>query len=151
MHYSPFVRALLRSVNKWSLKRSTAALFLLMRGKSLKDQLNECPDLELVAVGPLTAVCFRFVPEALRGDEMALNALNQTIMEQLQVAGKAFLAGVDINGQFALRSCALHYALTEREREILHLFPLTDRHASRTLSPLWRAVAIPQDLLNRST
>jgi aromatic-L-amino-acid decarboxylase len=77
------------------------------------------PDLELVAVGPLTAACFRFVPEALRGDEMALNALNQTIMEQLQVAGKAFLAGVDINGQFALRSCALHYALTEKHIETI--------------------------------
>jgi aromatic-L-amino-acid/L-tryptophan decarboxylase len=73
----------------------------------------------LVAVGPLTAACFRFVPEALRGDEMALNALNQTIMEQLQVAGKAFLAGVDINGQFALRSCALHYALTEKHIETI--------------------------------
>jgi glutamate/tyrosine decarboxylase-like PLP-dependent enzyme len=79
--------------------------------------IEASPDLELVASGPLTAVCFRFVPEALRGDEMALNALNQTVMEQLQVAGKAFLAGVDIDGRFALRSCALHYALTEKHVE----------------------------------
>ena len=50
---------------------------------------------------------------------MALNTLNQTIMEQLQVAGKAFLAGVDIDGRFALRSCALHYALTEQHVEII--------------------------------
>jgi hypothetical protein len=34
-------------------------------------------------------------------------------MEDLQVGGRAFLAGTDIRGRFALRSCALHYALDE--------------------------------------
>ena len=34
-------------------------------------------------------------------------------MADLQVGGRVFLAGTDINGRFALRSCALHYALDE--------------------------------------
>ena len=34
-------------------------------------------------------------------------------MEDLQVGGRAFLAGTDIRGRFALRSCALHYDLDE--------------------------------------
>jgi aromatic-L-amino-acid/L-tryptophan decarboxylase len=69
--------------------------------------------LELVAAGPLTAVCFRYVPASLRADDQALNVLNQAIMEDLQVGGRAFLGGTDIRGRFALRSCALHYALDE--------------------------------------
>ena len=58
-------------------------------------------------------MCFRYAPEGMRGDEAALNLLNQAIMEDVQVGGRAFLAGVDIRGRFALRSCALHYALDE--------------------------------------
>ncbi|MGP7996065.1 MAG: pyridoxal phosphate-dependent decarboxylase family protein [Streptosporangiaceae bacterium] len=71
------------------------------------------PDLELLAAGPLTAVCFRYVPASLRGDEAALNLLNQAIMADVQVGGRAFLAGTDIRGRYALRSCALHYALDQ--------------------------------------
>ncbi|HEY2077528.1 MAG TPA: hypothetical protein VGH53_14435, partial [Streptosporangiaceae bacterium] len=46
-------------------------------------------------------------------DDQSLNRLNQAIMADLQVSGRAFLAGTDIRGRFALRSCALHYALDE--------------------------------------
>ncbi len=70
-------------------------------------------DLELLATGPLTAVCFRYVPAGLRGDEAGLNLLNQAITMDLQVGGRAFLAGTDIRGRYALRSCALHYALDQ--------------------------------------
>jgi aromatic-L-amino-acid/L-tryptophan decarboxylase len=70
-------------------------------------------ELELVAAGPLTAVCFRYAPQALRGDEAALDQLNQAIMGDVQVGGRAFLAGISIRGRFALRSCAMHYALDE--------------------------------------
>jgi aromatic-L-amino-acid decarboxylase len=79
----------------------------------LEQVIEASPDLELLAAGPLTAVCFRYAPASLRGDEASLNLLNQTIMEDLQVGGRAFLAGTDIRGRFALRSCALHYALDE--------------------------------------
>jgi aromatic-L-amino-acid/L-tryptophan decarboxylase len=70
-------------------------------------------ELELVAAGPLTAVCFRYAPESLRGDEAALDQLNQAIMGDVQVGGRAFLAGISIRGRFALRSCAMHYSLDE--------------------------------------
>jgi aromatic-L-amino-acid/L-tryptophan decarboxylase len=78
----------------------------------LEQVIEASPDLELLASGPLTAVCFRYVPPGLRADE-SLDRLNKAIMADLQVEGRAFLAGTDINGQFALRSCALHYALDE--------------------------------------
>jgi aromatic-L-amino-acid/L-tryptophan decarboxylase len=79
----------------------------------LEQVIDASPDLELLAAGPLTAVCFRYVPSSLRGDEKALDRLNQAIMGDIQVGGQAFLAGTDIRGRFALRSCALHYALNE--------------------------------------
>lgn len=94
--------------------------------------IEASPDLELVATGPLPAVCFRYAPEELlRGCDEELNTLNQTLMGRLQVAGRAFLAGVEfaldegselvgpeaseerVVRVFALRSCAMHYALTE--------------------------------------
>jgi hypothetical protein len=34
-------------------------------------------------------------------------------MEEVQAAGKAFINGTILRGRFVLRSCALHYALTE--------------------------------------
>jgi aromatic-L-amino-acid/L-tryptophan decarboxylase len=79
----------------------------------LEEVIEASPDLELLAAGPLTAVCFRYVPPSLRGDDQSLNLLNQAIMDDLQVGGRVFLAGTDIGGRFALRSCALHYALDE--------------------------------------
>jgi glutamate/tyrosine decarboxylase-like PLP-dependent enzyme len=79
----------------------------------LEEVIEASPDLELLATGPLTAVCFRYVPASLRGDDQCLNLLNQAITEDVQVGGRAFLAGTDIRGRFSLRSCALHYALDE--------------------------------------
>jgi aromatic-L-amino-acid decarboxylase len=79
----------------------------------LEKVIEESPDMELLATGPLTAVCFRYVPANWQGDDESLNLLNQAIAEDVQIGGQAFLAGTDIRGRFALRSCALHYALTE--------------------------------------
>jgi glutamate/tyrosine decarboxylase-like PLP-dependent enzyme len=79
----------------------------------LEQVIEASPDMELLATGPLTAVCFRYAPANCRGDEEGLDALNQAIMEDVQIGGRAFLAGTDIRGRFALRSCALHYDLNE--------------------------------------
>lgn len=78
----------------------------------LEQVIETSPDMELVATGPLTAVCFRYAPAGLR-DEASLALLNQDIVADVQVGGRAFLAGTDIRGRYALRSCALHYALDE--------------------------------------
>ncbi len=79
----------------------------------LEQVIEASPDMELLATGPLTAVCFRYAPASWRGDDEGLDRLNQAIMEDVQIGGRAFLAGTDIRGRFALRSCALHYDLNE--------------------------------------
>jgi aromatic-L-amino-acid/L-tryptophan decarboxylase len=93
--------------------------------------IERSPDLELIATGPLPAVCFRYVPAQLVGQEQALNELNLALMARMQVEGRAFLAGVQFSsheeelgacereGRYALRSCALHYALTETHIETI--------------------------------
>jgi aromatic-L-amino-acid/L-tryptophan decarboxylase len=78
----------------------------------LEQVIETSQDMELVATGPLTAVCFRYAPAGLL-DEESLALLNQDIVADVQVGGRAFLAGTDISGRYALRSCALHYALDE--------------------------------------
>jgi clorobiocin/coumermycin A biosynthesis protein CloN6/CouN6 len=81
--------------------------------------IEASPDMELLATGPLTAVCFRYVPADWRGGDEGLDQLNQAVMEDVQAGGKAFLAGTDIRGRFALRSCALHYDLGEDHVEAI--------------------------------
>jgi len=78
----------------------------------LEAVVESSPDLELVAAGPLTSVCFRYAPPDVQGEDR-LAELNRAIMADVQVGGQAFLAGTDIHGRFALRSCALHYELDE--------------------------------------
>jgi glutamate/tyrosine decarboxylase-like PLP-dependent enzyme len=71
------------------------------------------PNLELMVPVELSIVCFRYVPDSLRGDEEQLDALNKWIMEKLQADGIAFVNGAVLHRCFVSRSCALHFALTE--------------------------------------
>jgi aromatic-L-amino-acid/L-tryptophan decarboxylase len=75
--------------------------------------------MERVAPVELSIVCFRYVPEQLRGEEEHLDALNKQIMEEVQVRGNAFVNGTLVHGHFVLRSCALHYALTPDDVEAI--------------------------------
>jgi aromatic-L-amino-acid/L-tryptophan decarboxylase len=79
----------------------------------MEEIIEASPDMELLATGPLTAVCFRYLPPDWNGADQDLDLLNRLIMEDVQGGGRAFLAGTDIRGRFALRSCALHYDLNE--------------------------------------
>jgi aromatic-L-amino-acid decarboxylase len=83
----------------------------------LEKVIEASPDMRLLATGPLTAVCFRYVPPDWQGNDERLDLLNQAVVEDVQLGGQAFLAGTDIGGRFALRSCALHYALDESHIE----------------------------------
>jgi aromatic-L-amino-acid/L-tryptophan decarboxylase len=75
--------------------------------------VDDVPNLELMAPVELSIVCFRYVPDSLQEDEGKLDGLNKRIMEEIQARGKAFVNGTILHGRFVLRSCALHYALTE--------------------------------------
>ena len=79
-------------------------------------QIEATPDLQLLADTDLTAVCFRYAPAALRGNDQRLNALNKEIVRRLMLGGeKAFVSGTDLDQRYAIRSCALHYNLNEHD------------------------------------
>ena len=50
----------------------------------LEQRIQATADFELLSNGKLSIVCFRYVPRELAGNEAALDALNQKIMQQVQ-------------------------------------------------------------------
>jgi glutamate/tyrosine decarboxylase-like PLP-dependent enzyme len=83
--------------------------------RSLAALVEGAPDLERLAPVELSIVCFRYVPESLRGDEERLDAHNKALMEAIQSEGEAFLSSTVLNGRFALRACILHYGTTDED------------------------------------
>ncbi|HEU0164202.1 MAG TPA: pyridoxal-dependent decarboxylase, partial [Thermomicrobiales bacterium] len=70
--------------------------------------IDDTPDLEIVAPPSLSIVCFRFTAPGADLDTASLNALNQAILEDVQLGGEAFLSGTTIDGRFALRACIMN-------------------------------------------
>lgn len=90
----------------------------LALARYLEKCIERAPDFELLSKGKLSIVCFRYVPSELRADEEALNAINKSIMEQVQAGGVAFLTNATLRGRFALRACILHYATSEQDVDV---------------------------------
>ena len=65
--------------------------------------ITAAPDLELLATG-LSVVCFRCRP----GNDRDLDSLNRRVLSEVQLGGRAFLAGTTVNGVFALRACVVN-------------------------------------------
>ncbi len=95
------------------IERHVALARRLARG------LDEAPDFERLADGPLSIVCFRYVPPDLCGQENRLNVINKRLMERVQAGGEAFLSSTTIRGRFALRACILHDATTKEDVDAL--------------------------------
>ena len=81
--------------------------------------VDEAPDLERVAPGELSVVCFRYAPPGWAGDAAQLDALNKLLVERIQAEGRAFLTGTVLRGRFALRACVLHYGTTAADVDAL--------------------------------
>ena len=77
--------------------------------------IDAAPDLELITPATLSIVCFRYVPPTWSRDDPRLDALNKTIMQEVQAGGEAFVTNAVLHGRFALRACILHYGTTEED------------------------------------
>jgi len=80
----------------------------------LSDRVSADPDLALMAPPSLSVVCFRVEPAGMSGDEQ-LNALNQAVLERLQLSGRAFLSSTVLNGRFVLRACIVNPLSGQRD------------------------------------
>jgi glutamate/tyrosine decarboxylase-like PLP-dependent enzyme len=70
------------------------------------------PDFELAAPVGLSICCFRYVPEGLGDDpdrEDYLNTLNERLMTEIHLDGRAFCSNAILDGRFVLRACIVNF------------------------------------------
>lgn len=83
----------------------------------LRDQITRAPDFELLGHG-LSVVCFRHLGTDTRGGHN-LDARNERLLARLQRDGRAFLAGTEIDGRFALRACIINPLTTTADTDAI--------------------------------
>ncbi len=124
--YGPQQTRGFRALKLWMTIRSMGRRGIAARverhvalARRLASKIDGAADLERLAQGPLSIVCFRYAPAALAGQEERLDALNKAVMERVQAGGEAFLSGTTIRDRFALRACVLHDGTTEADIDAL--------------------------------
>jgi glutamate/tyrosine decarboxylase-like PLP-dependent enzyme len=83
--------------------------------RKLQEKIQNRSDFELRAAGPLSITCFRYV--TVRPYD--LNALNRSILEQVQRQGEVYLTSTELNGEFVLRACIVNFRTTEADLDFL--------------------------------
>jgi aromatic-L-amino-acid decarboxylase len=69
------------------------------------------PDMELLARGELSAVCFRYTgTESLPEEE--LNRRNAAILKRVLQQGRVYLSNATVRGKFCLRACLVNHRTT---------------------------------------
>ncbi|MCC6163645.1 MAG: aminotransferase class V-fold PLP-dependent enzyme [Acidobacteria bacterium] len=82
------------------------------------------PELE-ACTSSLSISTFRYVPTDLRGSigtsetETYLNALNEALLERLQMSGEAFVSHAVVRGRYLLRACIVNFHTTEADVDAL--------------------------------
>jgi aromatic-L-amino-acid decarboxylase len=87
----------------------------IQMARALQAKIQERPDFELVAHGPLSITCFRYCPTGVEDT----NKLNKQAAEIVQREGKAFLTTTELNGQTVLRACIVNFRTRETDLDIL--------------------------------
>jgi aromatic-L-amino-acid/L-tryptophan decarboxylase len=92
--------------------------------RELHSAVSRHPELEPFT-NDLSISTFRYVPPELRAEvggertERYLNALNQEVLERLQIAGEAFVSNAVIRGRYVLRACIVNFNTTTADVEAL--------------------------------
>ena len=85
---------------------------------------NEHPDFEAVTQN-LSICTFRYIPRSLRAGlgseetEAVLNRLNQTLQNQVEAGGEAFLSNAVVDGKYLLRMCIVNFRTSLDDIELL--------------------------------
>ncbi|MCY6372017.1 pyridoxal phosphate-dependent decarboxylase family protein [Clostridium ganghwense] len=80
--------------------------------------INESDKWQLLCPTQTSAVCFRYVPNLNYSDE-ELNKLQNSILNELELSGKAFLAPAVINGKTAMRACLSNHRTSYEDLEFV--------------------------------
>jgi aromatic-L-amino-acid decarboxylase len=85
----------------------------LAQANLLADLVDADPSLELLAPVELSAVCFRFRNGV--DDLDRLNELNETILGDINAAGRVWLSNASVRGIVGLRACITNHRTTEQD------------------------------------
>ena len=94
--------------------------------KQLRAKIEARDDFELIAAGALSIVCFRYAPPGV--DD--LDALNKSLLEDVQASGRAFLTSTVLDGRYVLRACLVNFRTIESDLDSL-LDVITDAGKTR--------------------
>ncbi len=94
----------------------------LEHARQLARAVKSSPDLELLADGELSAVCFRHRRAGLTDHQ--LNELNTAILKSVVRRGRVFISNASLRGKFALRACFTNHRTKDADvdavvREVL--------------------------------
>lgn len=111
-----------RALKLWMVLQSAGRRGLEQRiqrhnalAQHLASLIDAASDFERVAPVSLSIVCFRYVPQALKGDEAGIERVNRALVPLVQSEGEVFLTSTVLHRQFALRACILHDATTQED------------------------------------
>lgn len=115
-----------RALKVWMVLQSAGRQGLVQRirrhnalAQHLASLVDSASDFERLAPVSLSIVCFRYIPQILKGDEAGIERTNRALAPLVQSSGETFLTSTMLHGQFALRACILHDATTEEDVEAL--------------------------------
>ena len=74
----------------------------------LAEDVRKSPDLELVAVGELSAVCFRHLVRREASDAER-DRFNLSLMKRIVRRGRVYLSNATLEGKFCLRACIVNH------------------------------------------
>lgn len=83
----------------------------LAQARLLAELLERHPRFELLVEPQLSAVCFRHVPPGVED----LDRYNRRLAHAIQVDGRIYLAGAEVDGRASLRACIVNYRTTDED------------------------------------
>ncbi len=81
--------------------------------REFADWVDQSSDFERLAPVPFSLVCFRALPRGF-ADEVDLDALNERLMNEVNLRGRIFLSHTKLSGKLTLR-LAIGNIRTDRE------------------------------------
>ena len=109
MDYGTSLGRRFRSLKLWIIMRyfgqeglATRIREHVLLGQLFAQWVDESPEFERMAPTPFSTVCFRAHPRGM-DDESLLEALNERVMNRINVHGRFFLSHTKLNGKFTLR------------------------------------------------
>ncbi len=111
-----------RALDAWSVVRTAGRSGLanavatnIDMARFFSQLIKTCPDLELVADGPLSIVRFRYAPDVLLDQPRLLDRVNKALALKIQERGKAFFTSTHFADKEVLRACFVNYMTTEED------------------------------------